>query len=270
MRSKRIPIILLAIACLVGFTATTAQADPLNLRPKFSTSELSELKSAFDSITSDGDYDIDIVKDQHAAAIWKPVASLVSVAKMVSEIASMPDGSSFGLYKYGDTSTTLTLFDDSSDANFGVTLNFGDYDGDGDWIDLWATNPEWSSTEKLNDFGMRFGFFYTYATRTGTATWYSEDSRNNKEAHMLIYPSNKDEKVNITGTKVFGNKLYAFDAGHHYVAVEQGGIGDNDNPDFTDFVAQFESITPAPEPGTLALFGVAGLACLVIRRRRKS
>ena len=270
MRFKSIPIILLAIACLIGVTAGAAQADPLNLRPKFSASELSELEAAFDSITSDGDYDIDIVKDQHAAAIWKPVASLVSVAKMVSEIATMPDGSSFGVYKYGDASTMLTLFDDTS-GNFGVTLNFGDFDGEGDDIDLWAQSLGWASTAKLNDFGMSFGFFYSFKTATGaSATWYSEDSRNDDEPHMLIYPSNKDEKVNVDGTTSFGNKVYAFDAGHHYVAVEQGGVGDNDNPNFTDFVAQFESITPAPEPGTLALFGLAGLACLAIRRRRKS
>ena len=50
---------MLAIACLIGVTAGAAQADPLNLRPKFSTSELSELEAAFDSITKDGDYDID-------------------------------------------------------------------------------------------------------------------------------------------------------------------------------------------------------------------
>ena len=122
----------------------------------------------------------------------------------------------------------------------------------------------------MDDFGTVFGFFLTVTDRNGgETTYWSEDSENSDVIHFLAYPSNGSENVDLGIPGVASGP----DSAHYYTAWETSstdGIDENNVPDgfFTDWIVQFESITPVPEPGTMA-FVLAGLAGAVIRRRRK-
>jgi len=271
----------LALGLSLVAMASLSFGDPLNPRPAFDEATLSDLDDAFDNIATDGDYDIDIVDNQMSAAFFKATSNGLANASLVLKgmpygdddgPIDLPDGFKFGLYKASDMTEQLVIFD-TDDGDIGgeyqVSLQFKDLNSDGT-IDARAFVPAEAAHSTVNDFGTVFGFFLTVTdANRGETTYWSEDSKNSDVIHFLAYPSNGDETVDL-GIPGVGSGP---DSAHYYTAWETSNtdnIGSTNVPDgfFTDWIVQFESITPVPEPGTMA-FVLAGAAGAAIRRRRK-
>jgi hypothetical protein len=261
----------LALGLSLVVMASLSFGDPLNERPAFDATILSDLDDAFDDIATDGDYDIDIVEDQVGAAWFSATSNGLANASLVLKgmpygddddgPINLPEGFKFGLYKAGDMTNQLVIFDtDNSDLDdeYQVSLQFKSGDAK-------AYVPGDAAHSEAEDFGTVFGFFLTFnLPEIGETTLWSEDSKNKDDrVHFLAYASNGDETVDLGIPGIAPGP----DPAHYYTAWEAGDHAIQSNF-FTDWTVQFESITPVPEPATMA-FVLAGAAGAVIRRRRK-
>ncbi|MEE8105962.1 MAG: PEP-CTERM sorting domain-containing protein [Planctomycetota bacterium] len=269
----------LALGLSLVAMASLSFGAPLNDRPKFDATILGDLDDAFDDIATDGDYEnIDVVADQLKPALWHPTSNGLANASLVlagmpygdkdNGPISLPSGIKFGLYSASDMTKQLVIFDTdlaSLAGDYQVSLWFKDFDNNG-IIDAKAYVPTEAAHSSVDDFGFDFGFFLT----VGQTTYWSEDSKNGGAAHFLAYRADDNENVDL-GIPGIGSGL---DESHYYTAWETGdtsGLGQLSTlPQglFTDWIVQFESVTPAPEPGTIALV-LAGAAGAAVRRRRK-
>ncbi len=272
---KYLSILMVTVICasvLVG----TAKADLFNTRPVIDpstalvplagslTSTLDPLQAIFTGIGSS----INVYSDQETTAIFNPNSSGVSSTYVASVTWGLLDTTQVGLYKLGDPSTDLILFDGSvwtPTEGQAISINF-DFVGD-----VVVSSRIVGIIPTLIDsqagLGKDFGF-YIDTERYGR--WYSEDTLNdtaNKtdNAQVLIYESNGD-------LVTIGANPPLNDFAHWYVAFEgrandgtssfiDGGI------DFNDFVVQMESIEPIPTPAAV-LLGVVGLGLVGWLKRR--
>ena len=244
----------------------SALADSFNLRPVYTGgSTLDTLQSVFTGIGST----IDVRTDQSGAAIFTNQTS-GSNAAYVASLSWDAENTPFifGIYESGNPDNKVPIFVDNTNgtgqSNPGdwTTINF-DFIGGMIYSEYHDAGTMGSTVVgSTSDWMNAFGFYFSYDTLGGVATFYSQDSLNQVGASALTFLG-KGDAVNIAGLP--GN-----DANHWYVAMEGWGTA-GAAPDFTDIVVQMESVVPvsAPEPGTLLLFGTGLGALGIIRYRRK-
>lgn len=168
------------------------------------------------------------------------------VAKAISK-AIVPQ-----LVLRNDSNLKLGIFSlpDFNDASSVVRAELFDASAsDGDvilvkWVSDYAITIGASSTEyAINRFG--FGFYAEDAS--GKIFYTLDDLNGGGSAQALAINNGTDNEW-----------TFFFESN-----------SDREN-DFNEAVLFVESITPIPEPGTLALFGVGAIVAFVIRRRRQS
>lgn len=242
---------ILGAVALVLFVAGPASADAINTNrpiPLGDNGFEDNLQEVFDSITVGGP-GIDAFADQTGFALFTNQASGGAVATFIVEITA------------GDGTQTIGLYDANNPSNLVQVFGAGDTAGEQKLISFLANgqvkiNGVVAGTLSSNTFG-----FYL---RTGSGvTWYTEDSLNGGNPQALVYRGDAATTLQIDPyfPGLFSSDEYIF-------AFEDGSYANSDR-DFQDAVFLVESITPTPEPGTLALMGLLGAGAL-LRRRRKA
>jgi hypothetical protein len=192
---------------------------------------------------------VDVQNDQYNPdEIWQLGATGFGGARMLFEIAGNANSNAFGIYDVADRSNRLTIFQGPAGTNARGALALN---GTSDFCagGLWGM-PTCAT------FGSHlFGFFLD----TPEGIFYSElDANADHIDHMVAFQGGTDRGA-INGSRWLANEFI--------LAWEDlSGGGDLD---YDDLVVLVESVISVAEPGTLALFAIAGLGMLVIVRRRR-
>ena len=239
----------MALALLL-FGTSTASADALNARPVVPAAIL---QSALDSITVSAEK-VDAVNDQVDAAWFTLGASGGSIETLIFEnpLAAWKDANSFGLYEAGNPGSKVEVFSGAASPTSGFAAQAT--------VSILANGMVGKNgvfTGQIFE-ARTFGF---YMTGPG-GTVYSEDSLNpGGNAYALILDAG-GRGVELNSPSFGVGELLA---NEYIVAFEDGG-----DRGFTDMIVVVESIVPVPEPGSIALCGLAVLGFAVYRRRRKA
>lgn len=176
-------------------------------------------------------------------------ASGGSVSTMVIEVAGNAGTNTFGIYDVSNPSNFLQLFAGSASAGGLSFLSV---------TDTFLFSVAGGGSAQFT--GPTFGYYL--GTAAGP-TFYSQASLNGGDDHMVAFKGDGDTiKLPTRPAGVWGSSSYI-------QAWEDVALGSSDK-DYQDMVIYVESVTAVPEPGTVALFGLAGLGLALSRRRKAS
>jgi hypothetical protein len=163
------------------------------------------------------------------------------------EVSAHSGINTFGIYDINDQFNTLQLFSAAESAGDQRFLSL---------TDTFLFSVAGGASAQFS--GATFGYYLAGANGT---IFYSQAHLNGGNDHMVAFQGDGDRiKLPTRNPGEWGSSSYI-------QAWEDLPLNGSDK-DYQDFVVYIESITPVPEPGTIALLGLAGLGMSLIRRRK--
>jgi len=251
-------IVLMALGA--SLAAGSAWAVPFSFG---ASADGTSLQQVLDNVTVGGPSSVDTTTDSISDvydSYWKIDASGAAAAQIVIEIAGNANSNTFGIYDQTDSSKTVELYSGPDAAGHKIAFSFDVNDGSiivSDLTDLTIvdTNVTFGS---LNLFGFYLG-------TVGGGNYFSDSALNNNgDDHMVAYEGVGD-MINLPG-----NLGPAEWAENEWILGWEDLPSSSWDADYQDFVVLVESVSPVPEPGTLALLGTGLLGFGAFLRRKKS
>lgn len=178
-------------------------------------------------------------------------ASGGSVATMIIEVAGNSGSNTFGIYDPYNSSTYLQLFGGAATGGNQAFLSVTD-----------SFSFSVNSGAGVQFTSSTFGY---YLGGANGPMFYSQPILNGDEDHMVAFQGDGDSiKLPTKPKGVWGSSSYI-------LAWEDLPFSESDK-DYNDMVVYVESVTPVPEPGSIALLGLglAGVAAVARRQQKKA
>lgn len=253
---------------LAGCAAILIGTGLANATPIYGTS----LQDQLDARTLDGSFQNVNTQQVPSDGLWSLDSTGTGTALMMFELAGFADQNTLGLYDPNHPSDTLQLFagTDGTGAKVGLIES--------------GTTPGLLGTCVYSGFGCTFtgntiqlaasgafGFYLDTPANNGTR-FYSQAALNTDAAadgttdHMVAFAGDGTNSLDPTDTGHYS----LFAPGEFVLAWEDLLLPQSDR-DYNDMVVEVESISPVPEPGTLALIGggLLGFGLLQAAKRRR-
>lgn len=194
-------------------------------------------------------------------AMWAIEASGLSAATLVIEVAGNASTNSFGIYD-PTSGNMVQLFGgpaDQADQAIVSILPSGQV-----WtmyVQRLADGTMQTMSSWMSGIGYFAGNQFGYYLGTGGGTLYSDPTRNAGGADQMVAFRGDGDWIQLPG-----NTPGRWGSSSYILAWEDIAYGSSDK-DFNDFVVYVESVANIPEPGTLALLGLALFGITIVRRR---
>lgn len=261
MKTKLI-ILSIAALCLL---AASAVADPYTIIETGANGE-DTLQDIFDKMTYGGDSSVDVTYDAISDSLdsyWQTGATDMGSSTIIIEIAGNADENELGIYAYGDTSTSLKLFDAMATTGYKAGINYYDVD-----MEFLVTYYDASGVQIGSQVNKVFGtnlFGFYLSNEEDNLIFYSDSALNDDgDNNMLAFQGVGDSvdvtySLNTSGEAEQG-KSSEWGPGEYILAWEDLPLPDNSDkePDYNDLVLMVESLIPVPVPGAV-LLGILGL-----------